>query len=165
MIQNFPPEILSLTSKYVSSVSSRFLFNTLYLSTPTSMPPIHYGFERTDSCQVKNIPKRDLHPHLIRPVLADLAPHRADPPHPYRRHARRTHQRPPRMHYTNGHAPLDRANAQLQHNFTPEITLIERMASMDYGDGFVLLPPTPIREYQHWKEGWLAAARRSLENT
>jgi len=49
--------------------------------------------------------------------------------------------------------------------FTPEITLIERMASMDYGDGFVLLPPTPIREYQHWKEGWLAAARRSLENT
>jgi hypothetical protein len=51
MIQNFPPEILyhifryacvdqgttartlSLTSKYVSSVSSRFLFNTLYLAS------------------------------------------------------------------------------------------------------------------------------------
>jgi len=55
MIQNFPPEILfhifryacvdlgvtarslSLTSKYVSSVSSRFLFNTLYLSNTDSL--------------------------------------------------------------------------------------------------------------------------------
>jgi len=48
--------------------------------------------------------------------------------------------------------------------FTPELTLIERMASMDYGDGFVLLPPAPRREYRHWKEGWLArTARGSLE--
>lgn len=55
MIQNFPPEILflifryacvdhgvtaralSLTSKYVSSVSSRFLFNTLYLASADSV--------------------------------------------------------------------------------------------------------------------------------
>ena len=48
--------------------------------------------------------------------------------------------------------------------FTPELTLIERMASMDYGDGFVLLPPTPMREYRHWKEGWLAGAKKSLED-
>ena len=44
--------------------------------------------------------------------------------------------------------------------FTPELALIERMASMDYGDGFVLLPPTPMREHRHWKEVWLAAAAR-----
>jgi hypothetical protein len=55
MIQNFPPEILfqifryacvdqgvtaralSLTSKYVSSVSSRFLFNTLCLASADSL--------------------------------------------------------------------------------------------------------------------------------
>src|SRR6266702_508145 len=55
MIQNFPPEIffqifryacvdegvtarsLSLTSKYVSSVSSRFLFNTLYIASADSL--------------------------------------------------------------------------------------------------------------------------------
>ena len=55
MIQNFPPEILflifryacvdhgvtaralSLTSKYVSSASSRFLFNTLYLASADSV--------------------------------------------------------------------------------------------------------------------------------
>ena len=48
--------------------------------------------------------------------------------------------------------------------FTPELRIIECMASMDYGDGFVLLPPTPMREYRHWKEGWLTAARRSLED-
>lgn len=49
--------------------------------------------------------------------------------------------------------------------FTPELALIERMASMDYGDGFVLLPPTPMRDYRYWKEGWLAGARKSLEDT
>jgi len=49
--------------------------------------------------------------------------------------------------------------------FTPELALIERMASMDYGDGFVLLPPTPMREYRYWKEEWLAAAtRKSLDD-
>lgn len=48
--------------------------------------------------------------------------------------------------------------------FTPELALIERMASMDYSDGFVLLPPTPVREYRYWKEGWLASARKSLED-
>jgi len=55
MIQNFPPETLfhifryacvdqgvtaralSLTSKYLSSVSSRFLFNTLYLASADSL--------------------------------------------------------------------------------------------------------------------------------
>ena len=45
-------------------------------------------------------------------------------------------------------------NRQL--TFVPELVLIEVMASMDYSDGFVLLPPTPRREYRHWKEGWLA---------
>ena len=51
-----------------------------------------------------------------------------------------------------------------QLTFVPELALIEVMASMDYGDGFVLLPPTPRREYRHWKEGWLArVATRSLE--
>jgi hypothetical protein len=48
--------------------------------------------------------------------------------------------------------------------FTPELALIERMANMEYGDGFVLLPPTPMRDYRYWKEGWLAGARKSLEN-
>lgn len=42
-----------------------------------------------------------------------------------------------------------------------EARLVERMASMDYGDGFILLPPTPKRDYQHWKEEWLARAVRS----
>ena len=55
MIQNFPPEILvqifryacvdqgatarslALTSKYLSSASSRFLFNTLCLASPDSL--------------------------------------------------------------------------------------------------------------------------------
>jgi len=48
--------------------------------------------------------------------------------------------------------------------FVPELALIEVMASMEYGDGFVLLPPAPRREDRHWKEGWLArVATRSLE--
>ena len=48
--------------------------------------------------------------------------------------------------------------------FVPELALIKVMADMDYGDGFVLLPPTPGREYRHWKEEWLAqVATRSLE--
>jgi hypothetical protein len=49
--------------------------------------------------------------------------------------------------------------------FIPELALIEVMASMDYGDGFVLLPPPPRRENRHWKDGWLArVATRSLED-
>ncbi|KAI9437419.1 hypothetical protein BJY52DRAFT_601684 [Lactarius psammicola] len=48
--------------------------------------------------------------------------------------------------------------------FVPELALIEVMASMDYGDGFVLLPATPGPAYRHWKEVWLArVAKRSLE--
>jgi hypothetical protein len=42
-----------------------------------------------------------------------------------------------------------------------EVRLVERMASMDYGDGFILLPPTPKRDYRHWKEEWLARAVKS----
>jgi hypothetical protein len=42
-----------------------------------------------------------------------------------------------------------------------EVHLVERMANMDYGDGFVLLPPTPKRCYRHWKEEWLARAVKS----
>jgi hypothetical protein len=42
-----------------------------------------------------------------------------------------------------------------------EVYLVERMASMDYGDGFTLLPPTPKRDYRYWKEEWLARAVRS----
>ena len=44
------------------------------------------------------------------------------------------------------------------------IQLIERIASMDYCDGFVLLSPSPMREHRHLKEGWLAGARKSLED-
>ncbi|KAH9057402.1 hypothetical protein EDB87DRAFT_1631763 [Lactarius vividus] len=50
--------------------------------------------------------------------------------------------------------------------FIPELALIEVMASMDYGDGFVLLPPAPKREYWHWKEEWLArVVDRALDET
>ncbi|KAI0301232.1 hypothetical protein B0F90DRAFT_361964 [Multifurca ochricompacta] len=40
--------------------------------------------------------------------------------------------------------------------FSREVELVERMANMDYGDGFILLPPTPKRDYMHWKKDWLA---------
>ncbi|KAH9014287.1 hypothetical protein EDB84DRAFT_1568253 [Lactarius hengduanensis] len=47
--------------------------------------------------------------------------------------------------------------------FVPELALVEVMASMDYGDGFVLLPPG--RESRPWKKEWLArVADRSLED-
>jgi hypothetical protein len=45
--------------------------------------------------------------------------------------------------------------------FHEEVNLVERMASMDYRDGFILLPPTPKRAYRQWKEEWVARAARS----